>query len=339
MLLVSLLLVATAVSQDRKHSGDHYPVGCLLPSEGALTRKAFTGFYSKREKQASWVAEKLSRKPKVVDASKYSVQSDAEIDARFEADLSSFKQSHSYIPGLLASAELHCENEEDCLSVHLSSNMVPMHRLTAATEWKRLSRFMYEVIGLKEVNEVYSVSGSIFRGKNGELDLDVVGNMPVPTDIFRVVRVVTKSCKTYSEAFLVPNSPLIKEPSLKELEEEIEVIEKHTGLDFACMRGDDRICGKDGLVNCTQSFSSDTQRVTRLLFRVWMAKNVNELRNSFMLVVDGGIIKRQEIIPAFQRRAAALGHTGDLIDFLFPTTSNNYTTAKYKESLKKALTV
>jgi hypothetical protein len=127
---------------------------------------------------------------------------------------------------------------------------------------------------------------------NTAINMDFIGpdnSIPVPTAVFKVVKLVRKDGSSFTSAFLFENASLIGEKPLSFFTAPIEEIETFTGLNLAAYKSAMSLCNnhKAG-IRCDDDFLGAQRFRSRSLARIDATTHLSQLHQIIQEIIMSG---------------------------------------------------
>ncbi len=202
-----------------------------------IHRTGYVLAYDGKTRHASWVYEELTEKNLEGSADRlgYDFMEDPLIPAHLRARKEDYKGS-GFDRGHLSPAANARSSHETMKDTFYLSNISPQHPQLNRKYWLKLERHVRDLT--KIYSKVYVTTGPLFmpkKGKDGKryVRYEVIGenNVAVPTHYFKVIRGL-KDYSVETEAYIIPNKPIEKDPPLETFAVSVEKVEKAAGLIF-----------------------------------------------------------------------------------------------------------
>ena len=235
--LIASAILLVALGGGRLLFFASHPTNVVLPTAFPILKKeGYILCYDGRNRIPLWVFETLSKESlkAEVNRKKGVFQSDTEIYASHRAGLEDYKES-GFDRGHLAAAANHMRSEKELKGSFLLSNMAPMDPDFNRGIWSRLES--RSRMWTNDYEGVYVISGPLFlpekQGSKNEVHYRLIGKnqVAVPTHFFKII-IGKKGAQYVKEAYVLPNTAISKDVSLREFLSSIEEIEKSSGIEF-----------------------------------------------------------------------------------------------------------
>jgi hypothetical protein len=163
--------------------------------------------------------------------------------------------------------------------------------------------------------------------------------MPVPTHLFKVIKMIRSNGVTASSGFIVPNAKCKTASDPLDFKTDLEKIEKAAGLDLSGLKADEELCESTGArVECCMS-AEDRITNWRLAWRVKVADTIQEVRSAVRVAIKRKYFNKNNLNLVYfaVERAKELCDTDDILDALTPLDCKK--SLKYRDALKDALSL
>ena len=319
----------------------HYPFKHSLPCyDNVILKKAFTVSFNVDTKLPNWVAEELTldNLKRKVNRENCQFKPDPYLPPEVQAcedDYRGSKLSH----GHLAMAGLHAQTHAEMQETFSYVNIVPQDAHVNHKEWLTIENLQIDLLKHSPKGSVlYVVSGPLWLEwppRKGITDRYIgPSNIRVPTDLFKVLKLVDERGHSASVGFIVPNARQgSKEKDPAWFKVDIEVIEKCSGLNLIDMKSDCDLCHCD-----THEARPPVTRTDswRLAWRLKIARTIQEVRSVVRVAIKRKYFSKQNpsLILSAVQRAEELSDE-EVLDALTPLDCKR--SLPYRSALKDAL--
>jgi endonuclease G len=203
-----------------------------------IQRPGYVLAYEGRIRHASWVYEELTAESLKgeTERAEFDFMEDPLIPAHLRASKSDYRRS-GFDRGHLSPAANARSSPQTMKDTFYLSNISPQHPQLNRKYWVKLERHVREMT--KTYAKVYVITGPLFipemdkEDGNKYVRYQVIGenNVAVPTHYFKVIY-GKKDNTVVTEAYVIPNQPIDKDPPLKKFAVTLDKVEKAAGLTF-----------------------------------------------------------------------------------------------------------
>ena len=345
-----LICLLTSICQRNPYINDpHYPSRHNLPSsEFIIRKKGYTASFDCRTKLPKWVAERLTHDnlKRNTNRAQCRFEPDPEIPAEMQATEEDYKGSRMS-HGHLAMAALHSGSAEEMQETFSLLNIVPQDVCMNHNEWLTIENFQIDILKQSPPGCVlYVVSGPLWlprldwRSQEWVTSYRCIGSsqIPVPTDLFKVMKFVDHNGESAAVGFIVPNVKHQTERDPCSFKVDIEKIEALAGLDLMDMKSKSDLCHSDKS-SCEREYRPDDRTFSwKLAWRLKIAKTIEEVRSVVRVALKRNYFNKDNpslILSAIQRAEEFCDCDEEVIDTLTPLDCKR--SLKYRDALKDAL--
>ena len=218
------------------------------------------------------------------------------------------------------------------------ASLIPQDAQLRLGDWLRLEQFAADLVKDQPDRAVFSLSGPLWLPEYDQatgkrmVKYPVIGDndIPVPTHLFKILKLTYQGESIGSSGFIIPNIPLSTQRSIADYQVDLAQIEKAAGLNLKGMRCKTNLCS--AVMTAAES-SADIPLVWKFTWRIKIARSIEEIRK---LVIDA--IKQQmftrsngELVRTTRKRLLDLTeseHEDDIAAILFDESNHSYTVAK-----------
>ncbi len=209
----------------------------LPESNIILQRQNYILAYDGRIRSAGWVYEELTAASIVgsADRSHYEFMEDPQIPSLLRSTKKDYEGS-GYDRGHLCPAADARASPGGMQETFYLSNITPQDSQLNRKYWLKLEKYIRHLT--KSYDVIYVITGPLFmpqKSKEGKrfIKYEVIGDndVAVPTHYFKVIR-AKRGHSIDTEAYIIPNQPIKKDPPLTKFRVSLEKVEKAAGILF-----------------------------------------------------------------------------------------------------------
>ena len=210
------------------------------------------------------------------------------------------------------------------LPVTLAS-LIPQDAQLRRGDWLRLEQFAFDLVKDQPDRIVFSLTGPLWLPYYDEVNrkrmvkYPVIGDkdIPVPTHLFKILKLTYKGEDIGTAGFILPNLPLDTQRSISEYQVDLGQIEKAAGLNLNGMRCRFNLCEA-----VSAEEPSDSRLVWKVTWKIKIAHSIDEIRSIVSEAIKQDIFTRSnfDLISTTHKRLVELTgdeDTGDMASVLF----------------------
>jgi DNA/RNA endonuclease G (NUC1) len=228
----------------------------------------------------NWVAERLTYESVTGKIAKRRdrFKTDVSVPETFRAEHEDYVRS-GWSRGHLAALMNHKTSQETADETFLySDNIVPQDMSMNGCDWLRLEDFAQSLVAAPG-HTAYILTGPIWipdtkNGLHATIAFIGVRRIPVPSHLFKVVKLTDSMGIGYTAGFIIPNRPINESRPLTHYQASIEYIEGASGLDLTGLKSLFDLCYK---VDCQRTKESKLVRAWRHYARIQMVSDIHFL--------------------------------------------------------------
>jgi endonuclease G, mitochondrial len=237
-IFINQLPVAEAASKKERSGEVDLSIASILPEAiPPLHRSCYSIGYDTRNKNASWVYERLTADDLRGNVSRDHCQfkEDDRIPDIFRATLKDYKGS-GFDRGHLAPAANHRNSLHEMEDTFFMSNMCPQHPKLNRGYWSKLEKHVRDLTKAYPVVHVFTGPLYLPKEEDGKrwIKYQVIGenDVAVPTHFFKVLLLEKPSGAMVCQGYVLPNEPIDSQIKIESFQTTISKIEKASGIIF-----------------------------------------------------------------------------------------------------------